>query len=224
MAATIRDVITLALKKLSVIRGSGEPKAQDAADALASLASYYQEIITGGMCGRVRDVPITKAFDGNAGYNQHISVITDDTVTIDLPDLMPWSWWCNWRPDRDYGWGLNVPYNETGDQVPPDLSVVRITYKESDDRATYLYDGTIQRWLRVDNLLIPDQNSVLNREAPLSARNMDGLASLLATRIADQFGETLLSALTMRSANRYKLAMATGHGRSDRYPAMETWC
>lgn len=217
-ATTIRDVITLALKKLSVIRGSGQPKAQDAADALASLSSFYNELISNGTCGRVRSVPITQAFDGNAGYNQHVNILTEDAVGVELPDLMPWGWCCNWRPSRDYGWGLSVPYNQ-GERMPPDMSVVRITSKFNDDRATYLYDAPVQRWMRVDNLNIPDQNAVLNREAPLSSRNMDGLAALLATRVADQFGDGLLSALTVRAANQYKIALVSRYGETER-----EWC
>ena len=214
--ATIRDVVTLALKKLGVIRGGGVPSSQDASDALASLSSFYNELIENGTCGRVWSVPITTAFEGNAGYNQHIAITTDQSVTIDLPDLMPSSWCCSWRPERDYGWGLNVPYSD-GETTPRDLSVVRITSTENDNMATYLYDSPFQRWMRIDNLSIMDANAVLNREAPLSARNPDGLASLLAYRIADQFGDTSLSPLTIRSANTYKSSLALGFGRTDRY-------
>lgn len=214
--ATLRDTITLALKKLSVIRGSGEPKAQDAADALASLASFYNELIENGTCGRVHSVPITRAFDGNAGYNQHINVMTPETVTIDLPNLMPWDWCCSWRPERDYGWGLNIPYSD-GETVPRDLSVVRITNDTDASRATYLYDSPVQRWLRIDNLSTQDDSAVFNREAPLSSRSPDGLASVLATRIADQFGDTLLSAITVRSASTYQKSLAVGFGRADAY-------
>lgn len=214
--ATIRDVVALALKKLGVIRGGGVPSSQDASDALASLSSFYNELIDNGTCGRVWSVPITTAFEGNAGYNQHIAITTDQPVTIDLPDLMPSSWCCSWRPERDYGWGLNVPYSD-GETTPSDLSVVRITSTENDNRATYLYDSPVQRWMRIDNLSIMDANAALNREAPLSARNPDGLASLLAYRIADQFGDTSLSPLTIRSANTYKSSLALGFGRTDRY-------
>lgn len=215
---TLRDVITLALKKLTVIRGGGEPKAQDASDALLSMASFYQELISNGSCGRIHSIPITAAFDGNAGHNQHINIVTDDAVVVDLPDTMPWSWYCNWRPYRDYGWGLNIPVGD-GFRMPPDMSVVRITSRENDDRTTYLYDDPVQRWLRIDNLNLPDQNAVLNREAPLSSRNIDGLASLLAMRIADQFGQDLLSALTIQSANKYKIALVSRYGGDSR-----EWC
>lgn len=213
---TIRGVITRALKKLSVIRGSGQPTADQAADGLASLASLYQELITNGTCGRIHSVPIDRAFDGVAGYNQHISVVTDEAVTIELPATMPRYWCCNWRPCRDYGWGLSVPYND-GLMTPPDLSVVRVTDQFGPSRATYLYDDPIQRWLRVDDLDITVDSGVLNREAPLSARNIDGLAALLAVRIADEYGAELLQPLTVQAANRYKIALVSAYGYAKEY-------
>ena len=215
--ATIRDVVTLALKKLGVIRGGGVPSSQDASDALASLSSFYNELIENGTCGRVWSVPIEQAFEGVAGSNQHINVLTDDAVSIEIPAVMPSDWCGSWRPNRDYGWGLNIPHPASGNNVPDDLTVVRITDQFGPARATYLYDAPIQRWMRIDDLSIMDANTVLNREAPLSARSPDGLASLLAYRVADQFGDTSLSPLTIRAANTYKSSLALGFGRADRY-------
>lgn len=223
MAATIRDVITLALKKLTVVRGSGEPKSQDAADALASLSSFYAELISNGTCGRVYEFPVTQGYDNKAWPNTHYAVMDEDGVDIELPDTVPTSWWGTWVPSRDYGWGLNVPYAD-GITTPRDLGIVRITHKDTDERATYMYDATVQRWMRVDNLNIPDQHAVLNREAPLSARNMDGLAALLATRIADQFGQDLLSPLTIRAANAFKVGLVTNMGSIDRHNEHHGWC
>lgn len=215
--ATLRDTITLALKKLSVIRGDGQPTASQAADALASLASFYNELIENGTCGRVLSVPLDQAFNGTAGHNQQINVLTEEAVTIELPATMPMDWCGSWRPCRDYGWGLNIPYPDSGANVPQDLSVVRVTDQFGPSRATYLYDGPAQRWMRIDDLSTQDDSTVLNRESPLSQRNPDGLASVLATRIADQFGDTLLSALTVRSANTYQKSLAVGFGRADSY-------
>lgn len=213
---TIRGVITRALKKLSVIRGNGQPTADQAADGLASLASLYQELITNGTCGRIQSVPIDRAFEGVAGYNQHISVVTDEAVSIELPATMPRYWCCNWRPHRDYGWGLTVPYND-GLMTPPDLAVVRVTDQFGPSRATYIYDDPIQRWVRVDDLDITVDNEVLNREAPLSARNPDGLAAMLAMRIADEYGSELLQPLTVQAANKYKIALVSAYGYAKDY-------
>lgn len=218
MAKTVRDIGTLAFRKLGILRAGGEMKAADAQEALESLSSYYQECISAGAFGRVRDVPVSSAYTGDAGKNQHINILTEDTVDIELPDTLPACYWAYWVPCRDYGWGLNVPLGDgTGDNVPPDKSVVRITSKYDENRATYLYDGTIQRWLRIDNL-------TLDSEAPLSARNPDGLASLLAVRLADQFGSDLLSPLTLNAANRFKMAMVTTYGAGDNCGYEERCC
>lgn len=223
MAATFRDVITLALKKLAVVRGNGTPKAQDAADALASLSSFYAEIISNGTCGRVYEFPVTNGYDNKGMPNTHYAVMNDDVVNVELPDTVPTSWWGTWVPSRDYGWGLNIPYAD-GVTTPRDLGVVRITRKDDEETATYIYDSPVQRWVRVDNLLVGDQEDVLGRDCPLAMRNTDGLASLLAMRIADQFGQDLLSPLTIRSANAFKVALVTKMGGQDRYDDHGGWC
>lgn len=192
-----------------MLRSGAEPKAADAADALASLQSYYMECVTGGAFGRVVNIPLSTAGTVTAGGNQHINVLTDEAVSVELPSVLPTWHWDTWMPCRDYGWGLNVPLGGTdGDNVPPDKSVVSVTTQYGDTRATYVYDRPVQRWLRID--LITD-----NDEAPLSARNPDGLAALLAVRLADEFGDSSLSPLTLQAANRYKLAMVTNYGGAD---------
>lgn len=206
MVETVRDIATKAARKLGILRAGGELKAADAQDMLASLTSFYQECVNVGTFGRVSDVPISAAYTGTAGVNQHINVLTADTVTITLPKTVPYYYWDTWMPCRDYGWGLNVPLGgDTGANVPPDKSVVRITSEFNAGRASYVYDGTVQRWMRFDNLELED-------EAPLSARGADGLAAVLAERVADEFGQETLSPLTMRAANRYRVALVTHHG------------
>lgn len=209
MAKTCRDTATLALKKLGVLRAGGEPQAADGADALSSLQSFYMECISQGTFGRVYNVQMSSAGTITPGGNQHINVLTEDAVSIDLPSSLPANCWDNWRPERDYGWGLNIPFAaDPNIVVPRDKSVVMVTDQYGDSRATYLYDGTVQRWLRVDVLTDND-------EAPLSARSPDGLASVLAVRMTDQFGAEMLSPVTMQSANRYKVALVSNFGNAD---------
>lgn len=209
MATTCSDIVRRALRKLGVLRAGADPKAADAADGLLSLQSYYMECVTGGAFGRVVNIPLSTAGTVTAGGNQHINVLVDETVTVDLPATLPTYHWDTWMPCRDYGWGLNVPLGGTdGDNVPPDKSVVMVTDRyDASRRATYVYDGTVQLWMRIDTLVLTD-------EAPLSARDSDGLAALLAMRMADEFGDTSLSPLTVQAANRYKLAMVTSYGAS----------
>lgn len=205
---TARDVINLSLKKIGVLRSGGEASASDAADALASLASLYEEWISQGSFGRVRDVVVNVAGEATAYPSVHINEMVDG-VTIDLPSVVPYDYWYTWRPYRDYGWGLNVPLGgDDGNNVPRDKSVVRITSSENTTRATYIYDGTIQRWMRIDNLTLTD-------EAPLSARGFDGLASVLAIRLTELFGSELAGPQTLRSANRYSVALVTNYGNEE---------
>lgn len=205
---TARDVITLSLKKIGVLRSGGEATASDAADALASLASLYEEWISQGAFGRVRDVVVNVAGEATAYPSVHINEMVDG-VTINLPSVVPYDYWYTWRPYRDYGWGLNVPLGgDDGNNVPRDKSVIRITSSENTTRATYIYDGTIQRWMRIDNLALTD-------EAPLSARGFDGLASVLAVRLTELFGSELAGPQTLRSANRYSVALVTNYGTEE---------
>lgn len=205
---TARDVITLSLKKIGVLRSGGEASASDAADALASLASLYEEWISQGAFGRVRDVVVSVAGEATAYPSVHINEMVDG-VSIDLPSVVPYDYWYTWRPYRDYGWGLNVPLGgDDGYNVPRDKSVIRITSSENTTRATYIYDGTIQRWMRIDTL-------DLDGEAPLSARGFDGLASVLAVRLTELFGSELAGPQTLRSANRYSVALVTNYGTEE---------
>lgn len=205
---TARDVITLALKKIGVLRSGGEASSADATDAMASLVSLYEEWTAQGAFGRVGDIVVSQPGTATAYPNVHVNE-TVTGVTIDLPQTVPYDYWYTWRPHRDYGWGLNVPLGgEDGYNVPRDKSVIRITSSENTTRATYLYDGTVQRWMRLDTLVLSD-------EAPLSARGFDGLASVLAVRLTELFGSELAGPQTVRSANRYSVALVTNYGNEE---------
>jgi hypothetical protein len=209
MATTVRDVCTKAFRKLGVLRAGGEMRAADAEDARASLQSFYLECISKGSFGRVQDIAFSRSGTFTSGTNQHIIVVTEDEVQIDLPSTLPADCWWNWKPWRDYGWGLNIPMGgDPSVAVPRDRSVVSVTSQYSDIRATYIYDGTAQRWMRVDVL-------ELNDEAPLSARGADGLAAVLAIRLSEEFGSSLISPVTLQAANSYKTALVTHYGVGD---------
>lgn len=207
--AACRDIITTSLRKIGVLRAGGEASAADAADALSSLKSFYMERITAGTFGRVWNIPISVGGEVTPRGNDHINILTADAVTVDPPSLVPYDYWRTWMPCRDYGWGLNVPLGgDDGFNVPRDKAPLIITNEFTEERVTYLYDGTIQRWMRIDNLALTD-------EAPLSARGADGLASVLAMRLTELFGSELAGPMTMQSANRYLTALATNYGNGD---------
>lgn len=205
---TVRDVAQRAFRKLGVLRAGGTMSAEDGAEALSSLTSLYAKWITAGTFGRVASIPIVNGGELTTGDNQHINVTTEDAVTIDLPATLPACHWDTWRPCRDYGWGLNVPLGGEGVRMPRDKSVVRVTDQFGPARATYIFDGTVQRWMRVDVL-------TLNDEAPLSARDSDGLSAVLAMRLTDQYGAELLGPGTQQAANSYRMALVTSYGNEE---------
>lgn len=209
MPYSVRDVCTLALRKLGVLRAGGVPTSADAETARLSLESWYAEAITQGTFGRVYNVAIIKAGAVTPGHSMHVNVTTDEEVSIDLPATVQRDFWSTWRPCRDYGWGLHVPVGgDPGLNVPRDKSVVIVTDQFGAGRATYVYDGTVQRWMRTDTI-------TLNDEAALSARGMDGLASVLAIRLTEQFGSELAGPQTLRSANSYKTALVCNFGNEE---------
>lgn len=204
MASTVRDVGTLALKKLGVLRAGGEMKAPDGESARASLQSYLMGCVNAGTFGRVGKVVVSTAQAVTAAYNQHVNA-TVGGVTVDLPETMDACFWENFEPYGDYGWPWCSPYyGDSGVTTPRDKSVVMVTSTENDDRLVYVFDATVQRWMRLDNL-------TLNAEAPLSARDVDGLASVLAVRLSDEYGIDPRAA-TVLAASRYKMALVSAYG------------
>lgn len=209
MAVTVRDVCTKAFRKLGVLRAGGEMRTADAEDARSSLQSFLMECVTAGTFGRVRDVLVSQPATLTAGENQHVNVTATGTVTVDLPTTVAADYWAYCNPVGDYGWPLNeAAYYSSEVRAPKDRSVIMVTNKDLPERPAYVFDGTIQRWMRIDTL-------TLNDEAPLSARNSDGLASVLAVRLADEFGASLLSPGTVQAATRYKTALVLHYGAGE---------
>lgn len=209
MPQTVRDICTKAFRKLGVLRAGGEMKTADAEDARVSLQSFLMECVTAGTFGRVRDVLIAQPSTVTAGENQHVNIASAGVVTVDLPSTVAVDYWAYCNPVGDYSWPLNeAAYYSSEVRAPRDRSVVMVTNRDQPERPVYVFDGTIQRWMRLDVL-------TLNDEAPLSARNSDGLASVLAVRLADEFGATLLSPGTLQAANRYKTALVMHYGAGE---------
>lgn len=207
MTVTVRDVGTSALRKLGVLRAGGEMKAADGETARASLQSFYMGCINARTFGEIANVVVSTAGTITAALNQHINA-TVDGVIVDLPTTLPACFWDSFEPYGDYGWPWCSPYyGDSGVTTPADKSVVMVTSQDDDARQVWLYDATIQRWMRIDTL-------TLNDEAPLSARDADGLACVLAMRLSDEFGLDPRP-LTLSSAAKYKLALVQGRGQME---------
>lgn len=189
--ATCGEIIAKALRKLNATQSGANPSTEEAADGLASLRSYYLEMVTGGGFGPLRDV--STAVDTVAYPNTR--VMKTAACVVSLPVVIPDAACdgCIW----DYGF---VRCN------PALLDMALITINSTVDATveSWLYDATAARWISLDNL-------DLNDPAPLSSRGDDGLAALLATRIADEYGGQL-SPITVAAANRFKVSIATRPG------------
>jgi len=206
MPTLVSDTIRLAFRKLGAIRAGQEVSSSDAADALASLTSLYSEWISAGTFGRVYNIPLMQETELTATANMHYNAVTDEAITITLPSTMAACDCCTWNY-RDYGWCLPEGYWD-GVNVPPDLTVMMVTDSYGVARATYVYDAYVQLWMRVDTILLTD-------EAPLSGRGADGLASKLAIRLTDQYGEELLTRITISSAASYQMALVSKYGQAE---------
>lgn len=59
MAATCLDIITYAMRQARVLGPGKEPKAAEAEEGLVALQSFYDELVQGGMFGRLEDSYLT---------------------------------------------------------------------------------------------------------------------------------------------------------------------
>jgi hypothetical protein len=59
MAATCLDIITYAMRQARVLGPGKEPKAAEAEEGMVALQSFYDELVQGGMFGRLEDSYLT---------------------------------------------------------------------------------------------------------------------------------------------------------------------
>lgn len=198
--ASCRDIVNGSLRKIGKLAGGREPRTQDSQDALEALRGLYRQLINSGAFGRLRDViPTGAAY--TAGENERIFRNSDATMEIALPETM----------QRGFPFGP-LPYDQEeasypADPVdhairpPRDCSVVVISDAFTAQTVHYIYDGQMRLWVALDGLMLTD-------EAPLSSRDPEGLKSLLAMQIVDEFGGQLGEA-TARAALNYQSALLT---------------
>jgi hypothetical protein len=197
--ATCRSIRNLALRKLGVLGAGREPRTADGQDAFDGLKAQYRAMINAGAFGRLCDV-IPTGTDYTARRSERIFRNNSDTLTVNLPEMVSGEPGCC----EYYGSIVTVetvgptvtvtiePGQPIGYVTPPhDCMVVVISDAFTGITADFIYDGHIKKWQSIYDLEIDSQ-------APLSWRDENGLASLLATTLADQFGgqlsETTVSA------------------------------
>lgn len=156
---TCNDIIDFALRKLAVIPAGRFANPVQADNALTALSSIYEEKAAQGLFGRLTNVRTAEdAYTAHEG--ERVRYTGAGTFTLTLPEV--------------------VTDDETGDdeRSPYDLSVI---IEAGATPKTWLYDADIGDWVGVHLL-------TLSSTAPLGSRIRNGLASLLAVRLAPEWG------------------------------------
>lgn len=190
--ASCRVIRNMALRKLGVLGAGREPRASDGQDAFDALQGLYRTMINAGAFGRLCDV-VPTGTDYTARRSERIFRQNDATLSITLPELVSGDPGCC----QNYGTVVTIetdgptvtvivqPSQPIGRVTPPhDCMVVVISDGFTGITSDFIYDGHVKKWQSIYDLMI-------DAEAPLSFRDVNGLSSLLATTIADQFGGQL---------------------------------
>lgn len=172
----ILDVITRAMRRIGIVAGNELPRPDETADALDTLIAIYQRFITDGAFGELSEY--IASGPTIASENSRIIRDTEDDTSITLPETIA----------------------ECGKLRPPrDLSVVVVTDQLSGQTVQYIYDSTIKNWVELTTLS-------LTSRAPLGDRDPIGLSCLLATELADEYGQQLTEMIT-RNAARFQMGL-----------------
>jgi hypothetical protein len=237
--ATVRSVISGALRKLAVVGGVGRrnPSNQEFADVLPILLGLYRNLITSGAFGRLRDV--VPRGDYVAGENQRVYRRYNEQQEILLPDLVSWCGSCGYLadcgpidapivsnappvPSTDYATKPYGYHDRTPRRAVRDNSVVTLVDQFTGDIVEAIYDGQRKLWFTLTDLDTGEDldeenewslkrlNEALDLEAPLSHRDFNGLVCLLATLIADDFsGEITL--MIEKQARDFRLSLVSNY-------------
>ena len=171
------------MRRLGVIASGQDPLETEIDDALVALKGLYQRLITEGTLGSITDVIATPGVF-NAPENSRVLRNDPATVTINLPETV----------------------TDCGVERPPlSGAVIVIADTFSGVTATHIYDGELRRWLIIETL---DRTAV----APLAERDVNGLASLLALELADEYGQEP-GPVTTGSALRFQASLAADFSR-----------
>lgn len=191
MSITCRDLINRSLRKLFVVASGRNATGSQAQDALDALLSLYKEFVGQGVFGRLNPVIIT-ATTYSARENERVvcnnaagvTVTLPDTITVNLLRENPYyvSYDDIGSTAGGYDYGRGYP-TEVIPRPPRDGSVITVTDMFSTLDLTWIYDAPPARWISIDNLGLSDN-------APLTGRYANGLAAILAVRLASEYAVT----------------------------------
>lgn len=208
--ATCNDIVRLAMGRLRQLRSGETPTGQEASDGMLFLQSMYDQWTAAGLFGRLNDVIASGPYTAM----EQDRVINDSGYPITLPlaitpSLFSDSSW-NWPDQRTW-----ADLATTTTRPPRDLSMIEVIGSRtvyvpagftllttlSQPRANrYLFDRLKRTWVLIDGL-------TLTSEAPLSNRGVIGLASCLATLMADEYNAKIAEG-TQQAATLFKWGLS----------------
>lgn len=211
-----KSVITLALSKLGIAGGGKAPRQTDLELGLTTLKSVYRNLISSGALGRAK----LRIIDCHtvAHENDRILRVAGATGTVELPFTV------TGHPIGcgDYDYGIRGAYDNRP-RPPRNGSFVVVNDAQNGETGEYIYDGHRNAWTTISDLSLDDKTAVRDGEgtlleirtsvAPLS-HDMNGLAALLAMKLADHFGQQP-HPLTVRDSNRFESSLVNGFGDPD---------
>jgi hypothetical protein len=177
--ATVRQIVTAALRKVGVVsEGQPAPTAYDAQNALEVLQGWYDASMASGLFGRLEDVIVDDDYE--AKEFERVTNTSASAISVTLP--------------------LTITDDpNSAERVPLDLCPV-VVIDPGEDPLNYIYDGIVGDWISLNDL-------TLDSVAPLSQRGRDGLSSVLAVKISEEFGYTVGPA-TLGSAQKFLTTIA----------------
>lgn len=170
------QLITRSLRMLRVTGGVREVPANMTAPALEILQSLILSLP-----GSTHWTEVEAAAAYTAGENERIRVTVAGSVTITVPSAVSSAHGVLYCCDQ-----VELVCSGGSDRAPRDGARVQICTISggATTEATYRYCADRGEWLRADSL-------VLTSTVPVNADLEDGLAALLAVRLADEFGRDL---------------------------------
>lgn len=181
------DIIKRAMKKLHVLAAGTNPSSAQAADGLEALQSLYVELIGQGSLGRLNDVIATSAYTAR----EYDRIQAAHGIVVTLPTTITPNM-CSPGGDLPYDYGFRAwdPTVAGNTRPPRDRAPVVVV---QDNVAVYsVFRASTNAWVTINGL-------TLTSTFPFSDTLEDGIAALLAERIADNF-DTVAGPSTQQAA------------------------
>lgn len=181
------DIIKRAMKKLHVLAAGTNPSSAQAADGMEALQSLYVELIGQGSLGRLNDVLATSAYTAR----EYDRIQAAHGIVVTLPATITPNM-CSPGGDLPYDYGFREcdPTATSGSRPPRDRACVVVV---QDNVAVYsVFRASTNAWVTINGL-------TLTSLFPFSDTLEDGIAALLAERLADNF-DTVAGPSTQQAA------------------------